>query len=130
MNQIKLICFRNVRLPDGCAKQFNVAISWSLYPLILWLSLLQKNQTHCVVPFSFPYASTFCQKAKASLMVRVHCSNSLIGNYLANNSNLAEFPEDSRSDRMLFLQEAILARFGFLPCVLEEKSNQKKDVSS
>ncbi|XP_034484120.1 GATOR complex protein Iml1 isoform X2 [Drosophila innubila] len=31
-----------------------------------------------------------------------------------------EFPEDSRSDRMLFLQEAILARFGFSPCVLEE----------
>ncbi|XP_023160418.2 GATOR complex protein Iml1 isoform X6 [Drosophila hydei] len=39
-----------------------------------------------------------------------------------------EFPEDSRSDRMLFLQEAILARFGFLPCVLEEKFNQKKDL--
>ncbi|XP_062137286.1 GATOR complex protein Iml1 isoform X2 [Drosophila sulfurigaster albostrigata] len=31
-----------------------------------------------------------------------------------------EFPEESRADRMLFLQEAILARFGFLPCVLEE----------
>lgn len=36
-----------------------------------------------------------------------------------------EFPEDTRSDRMLFLQEAILARFGFLPCVLEETN---KDV--
>lgn len=130
INQIILIYFRNDRLLDGCAKQSNVAINWSLYPRILWLSLLQKNQIHCVVPFSFPCALTFCQRANASLMVRVNCSNSLISNSLANNSNLVEFPEDSRSDRMLFLQEAILARFGFLPCVLEEKFNQKKDVSS
>jgi len=42
---------------------------------------------------------------------------------------LAEFPEDSRSDRMLFLQEAILAKFGFLPCVLEKKYSVGKDVS-
>ncbi|KAL7732774.1 hypothetical protein ACLKA6_005916 [Drosophila palustris] len=41
--------------------------------------------------------------------------------FLPNGAGLfEEFPEDSRSDRMLFLQEAILARFGFLPCVLEE----------
>ncbi|KRG07622.1 GATOR complex protein Iml1 isoform X3 [Drosophila mojavensis] len=50
-------------------------------------------------------------------------------NFLPEGKGLFdEFPEDSRSDRMLFLQEAILARFGFLPCVLEEKSNQKKDL--
>ncbi|XP_017842450.2 LOW QUALITY PROTEIN: GATOR complex protein Iml1 [Drosophila busckii] len=39
-----------------------------------------------------------------------------------------EFPEETRADRMLFLQEAILARFGFLPCVLEEKSPWIKDL--
>jgi len=30
---------------------------------------------------------------------------------------------------MLFLQEAILAKFGFLPCVLEKKYSVGKDVS-
>ncbi|XP_032596837.1 GATOR complex protein Iml1 isoform X4 [Drosophila grimshawi] len=39
-----------------------------------------------------------------------------------------EFPENSRSDRMLFLQETILARFGFMPCVLEEKFTLNKDM--
>ncbi|EDW68837.2 GATOR complex protein Iml1 isoform X3 [Drosophila virilis] len=49
--------------------------------------------------------------------------------FLPNGATLFdEFPEDSRADRMLFLQEAILARFGFMPCVLEEKFTQKKDL--
>ncbi|KPU77711.1 uncharacterized protein Dana_GF25030, isoform E [Drosophila ananassae] len=39
-----------------------------------------------------------------------------------------EFPEESRSDRMLFLQEAILSKFGFLPCVLEKKFSVGKDL--
>ncbi|XP_017098288.2 GATOR complex protein Iml1 isoform X1 [Drosophila bipectinata] len=39
-----------------------------------------------------------------------------------------EFPEESRSDRMLFLQEAILSKFGFLPCVLEKKYTVGKDL--
>ncbi|XP_023034077.1 GATOR complex protein Iml1 isoform X3 [Drosophila willistoni] len=38
-----------------------------------------------------------------------------------------EFPEESRSDRMLFLQESILSKFGFLPCVLEKKFSLNKD---
>ncbi|KAH8303794.1 hypothetical protein KR018_006009 [Drosophila ironensis] len=41
---------------------------------------------------------------------------------------ISEFPEESRSDRMLFLQEAILSKFGFLPCVLEKKYGVGKDL--
>lgn len=43
--------------------------------------------------------------------------------------SILEFPEDSRSDRMLLFQESILARFGFLPCVVEKKFSFNKDVS-
>ncbi|XP_036220149.1 GATOR complex protein Iml1 isoform X2 [Bactrocera oleae] len=39
-----------------------------------------------------------------------------------------EFVEESRADRMLLFQEAILARFGFLPCVIEKKYSFNKDV--
>ncbi|XP_067645950.1 GATOR complex protein Iml1 isoform X6 [Eurosta solidaginis] len=39
-----------------------------------------------------------------------------------------EFAEESRADRMLLFQEAILARFGFLPCVIEKKFSFNKDV--
>ncbi|OIC85936.1 hypothetical protein A7M48_20685 [Acinetobacter baumannii] len=42
---------------------------------------------------------------------------------------IAEFPEESRSDRMLFFQEAILGKFGFLPCDLAKKYSVGKDVS-
>ncbi|XP_052847204.1 GATOR complex protein Iml1 isoform X9 [Drosophila gunungcola] len=49
--------------------------------------------------------------------------------FLPNGAALFdEFPEESRSDRMLFLQEAILAKFGFLPCVLEKKYSVGKDL--
>ncbi|XP_017127012.1 GATOR complex protein Iml1 isoform X3 [Drosophila elegans] len=49
--------------------------------------------------------------------------------FLPNGAALfEEFPEESRSDRMLFLQEAILAKFGFLPCVLEKKYSVGKDL--
>ncbi|XP_016972623.1 GATOR complex protein Iml1 isoform X2 [Drosophila rhopaloa] len=49
--------------------------------------------------------------------------------FLPNGTTLFdEFPEESRSDRMLFLQEAILAKFGFLPCVLEKKYSVGKDL--
>ncbi|SPP84863.1 GATOR complex protein Iml1 isoform X1 [Drosophila guanche] len=49
--------------------------------------------------------------------------------FLPNGAALfEEFPEESRSDRMLFLQEAILAKFGFLPCVLEKKYSIGKDL--
>ncbi|XP_020718140.1 GATOR complex protein DEPDC5 isoform X3 [Ceratitis capitata] len=39
-----------------------------------------------------------------------------------------EFSEESRADRMLLFQEAILARFGFLPCVIEKKFSFNKDI--
>ncbi|XP_017059638.1 GATOR complex protein Iml1 isoform X6 [Drosophila ficusphila] len=49
--------------------------------------------------------------------------------FLPNAAGLFdEFPEESRSDRMLFLQEAILGKFGFLPCVLEKKYSIGKDL--
>ncbi|KQS43080.1 GATOR complex protein DEPDC5 isoform X4 [Drosophila erecta] len=49
--------------------------------------------------------------------------------FLPNGAALFdEFPEESRSDRMLFFQEAILGKFGFLPCVLEKQYNVGKDL--
>ncbi|XP_039486622.1 GATOR complex protein Iml1 isoform X10 [Drosophila santomea] len=49
--------------------------------------------------------------------------------FLPNGATLFdEFPEESRADRMLFLQEAILGKFGFLPCVLEKKYSVGKDL--
>ncbi|XP_017028723.1 GATOR complex protein Iml1 isoform X5 [Drosophila kikkawai] len=49
--------------------------------------------------------------------------------FLPNGAALfEEFPEESRADRMLFLQEAILTKFGFLPCVLEKKFSIGKDL--
>ncbi|KAH8232733.1 hypothetical protein KR038_002054 [Drosophila bunnanda] len=49
--------------------------------------------------------------------------------FLPNGAALFdEFPEETRSDRMLFLQEAILTKFGFLPCVLEKKCSIGKDL--
>ncbi|EDW50059.1 GM14207 [Drosophila sechellia] len=49
--------------------------------------------------------------------------------FLPNGAALFdEFPEESRSDRMLFFQEAILGKFGFLPCVLEKKYSGGKDL--
>nr|NP_647618.1 increased minichromosome loss 1, isoform B [Drosophila melanogaster]AAN11485.1 increased minichromosome loss 1, isoform B [Drosophila melanogaster] len=49
--------------------------------------------------------------------------------FLPNGAALFdEFPEESRSDRMLFFQEAILGKFGFLPCVLEKKYSVGKDL--
>ncbi|XP_055373672.1 GATOR complex protein Iml1 isoform X2 [Condylostylus longicornis] len=39
-----------------------------------------------------------------------------------------EFNEETRSERMLLFQEAILARFGFMPCVLQNKSGFQKDI--
>uniref|UniRef100_A0A1I8PYI3 DEP domain-containing protein n=1 Tax=Stomoxys calcitrans TaxID=35570 RepID=A0A1I8PYI3_STOCA len=39
-----------------------------------------------------------------------------------------EFAEETRADRMLLFQENILARFGFLPCVVEKKFSFNKDV--
>ncbi|XP_053952514.1 GATOR complex protein Iml1 isoform X4 [Anastrepha ludens] len=44
------------------------------------------------------------------------------------NVMFSEFAEESRADRMLLFQEAILARFGFLPCVIEKKFSFNKDV--
>lgn len=40
-----------------------------------------------------------------------------------------EFNEETRANRMLLFQEAILARFGFLPCVVQKKQ-LNKDVSN
>lgn len=45
-------------------------------------------------------------------------------------NSIVDFSEESRADRMLLLQEAILARFGFLPCVIEKKFSFNKDVST
>lgn len=42
---------------------------------------------------------------------------------------ILEFPEETRSDRLLLFQEIILSRFGFLPCVVEKKFSFNKDVS-
>ncbi|XP_075160059.1 GATOR complex protein Iml1 isoform X3 [Haematobia irritans] len=39
-----------------------------------------------------------------------------------------EFSEETRADRMLLFQENILARFGFLPCVVEKKFSFNKEV--
>ncbi|XP_030380275.1 GATOR complex protein Iml1 isoform X3 [Scaptodrosophila lebanonensis] len=49
--------------------------------------------------------------------------------FLPDGASLfSEFAEESKADRMLFLQEAILTKFGFLPCVLDKKFSFNKDL--
>lgn len=76
-------------------------------------------------PIFIPLCVTFLPDGESLFSGKQNYMNMLQDSILSFQLSL-EFPEDTRADRMLFLQEAILARFGFLPCVLEETN---KDVS-
>ncbi|KAI8123427.1 DEP domain-containing protein 5 [Lucilia cuprina] len=112
---------------------FEIVVQWvtSSGPIVWdlingWIRKANQCNYQLVPVPADPMAEPFTEKSDP---LRGPIFIPLATQHLNNGVNLfEEFAEESRADRMLLFQEAILARFGFLPCVVEKKFTFNKDI--
>ncbi|KAM7355218.1 GATOR complex protein Iml1 isoform 1-T1 [Cochliomyia hominivorax] len=112
---------------------FEIVVQWvtSSGPIVWdlingWIRKANQCNYQLVPVPADPMAEPFTEKSDP---LRGPIFIPLATQHLNNGVNLfEEFSEETRADRMLLFQEAILARFGFLPCVVEKKFTFNKDV--
>ncbi|XP_065362330.1 GATOR complex protein Iml1 isoform X3 [Calliphora vicina] len=112
---------------------FEIVVQWvtSSGPIVWdlingWIRKANQCNYQLVPVPADPMAEPFTEKSDP---LRGPIFIPLATQHLNNGVNLfEEFSEETRADRMLLFQEAILARFGFLPCVVEKKFTFNRDV--
>ncbi|XP_046808497.1 GATOR complex protein Iml1 [Lucilia cuprina] len=112
---------------------FEIVVQWvtSSGPIVWdlingWIRKANQCNYQLVPVPADPMAEPFTEKSDP---LRGPIFIPLATQHLNNGVNLfEEFAEETRADRMLLFQEAILARFGFLPCVVEKKFTFNKDI--
>uniref|UniRef100_A0ABK9MU85 DEP domain-containing protein n=1 Tax=Glossina morsitans morsitans TaxID=37546 RepID=A0ABK9MU85_GLOMM len=105
---------------------FEIVVEWvtSSGPIVWdlingWIRKANQCNYQLVAIPADPMAEPFTEKSDP---LRGPIFIPLSVNFLNNDDNLfEEFSEETRADRVLLFQEAILTRFGFLPCVIEKK---------
>lgn len=108
------------RYSDGRERRSCVVYRWSRYPATSWRFLLLWKATRSEVPSSYRCTrSVLWPTNRIFLTVRsaVFRSEKRFDRFSLILS--AEFREDTYTQRLFLFQEAIVQRFGFVPCLVE-----------